>query len=80
MLAQVDSTWVQVGQAGPQNPQCWPQVGSTWVQVGQVGSLLEAPGPQKTQENFWFFIIFQNPILGIVWTQVGSMLAQLGPS
>ena len=48
MLAQVDSTWVQVGQAGPQNPQCWPQVGSTWVQVGQVGSLLEAPGPEKT--------------------------------
>ena len=56
------------------------QVGSTWVQVGQVGSLLEAPGPPKTKETHWFFIIFQNPIFGIVWTQVGSMLAQLGPS
>jgi len=50
------------------------------VQVGQVGSLLKAPGPQKNKENQWFFDIFETPIVGIIWAQVGSMLPQLGPS
>ena len=42
------------------------QVDPTWAQVGQVGSLLEAPGLQKTLENHWFSIIFQNPTVGII--------------
>ena len=57
----------------------WAQSCTTWVQVGQVGSLLKAPGPQKNKETL-FFDIFETPIVGIIWAQVGSMLPQLGPS
>ena len=75
----VGSSWLNLGASWPS----WPSKSSILasccfklaVQVGLGGSRTS-----KHQGKTTCFSIFQNPIVDIIWVQVGCMLAQLGPS